>query len=406
MRIETPGMEGRRLFVSFKLSEVCNLACPYCYFFFMDDDSYQSAKPFMSNETAEDVARFLAQGARDLDIKTIEIALHGGEPTMAGKERFDDYCTILRRIIPEHTKLNLGMQTNGILLDREWIELCQKHRVGIGISIDGPPDVHNAVRITKKGRGTYDETVAAIRLLQDYEKEEGVSTGLGALAVVNPDSSAPEVYQHLCHDLGLKALDFRLPILSWDEYTSEMGEKFKTFYVELLNCWLEDDDPTINIRTLKHYLAPFLTDFGLECRTNYMIDLVEAICIRSDGDVCPDDSIPPVSKQFRYTGYNVKDTTLAAFYEAPFWKDIRDAVLNPPQKCRDCTWFGYCGGGHIASRYSSKNGFNNPTVYCDIQKEMYGRVREYILQYLDADLVDGRTARSRAAIGRRVEAAA
>jgi uncharacterized protein len=394
VRIVTPAMSDRKLFVSFKIAEICNLVCPYCYFFFQGDESHREHPTIISADTVKHTGQFLAQGVRDLGISTVEIALHGGEPLLVGKKRFAQFSAILSDTIRPHAKLKLSVQTNGVLLDKEWIELCAANKVGLGISIDGPKHVNDDARFDRRGRGSYDKIVRAIALTKEAQKA-GIIPGIGALVVIRPNTSAREIYQHIVHDLDLKNLDFLLPKGNWDNYSPELTSFLEQYSLELLNCWLEDDDPSINIRSLKFIFAPFLTDVGLGCRTNYLADLTEAITIRSNGDVSPDDTLPSLGAAYCNTGHNVQTSSLKAFYNEPMWEDIRRTITHPPDKCAKCDWLGHCGGGEIVTRFSTENKFNNPTIYCKRNQLLYERVREHLLQFVDADVIADRINRSR-----------
>jgi uncharacterized protein len=387
-------MDGRKLFVSFKIAERCNLACDYCYFFFNGDSSSDDRPAIVAKSTVRDVGRFLGDGARDLGIKAVVIALHGGEPLMVGKRRFATFVETLMETISPHATLRFGIQTNGVLLDEEWLDLLARYSIRLGISIDGPKHIHDSVRTDHKGGGSYDRVVAALELAQAHRAKRGLEEP-GAIAVVHPGSSAREVYNHLVHELGLRRLDFLLPKDNWDNFDARKVQLVGDFYLDLLDCWLEDDDPTINIRTLKVMLAPFLTDLGLDIRTNHLMDLTEAITIRSDGDVSPDDTLPSLGQQFRDTGHNVSRSTLAEFYADPVWDDIRATVHSPPDACAGCEWLRVCGGGEIVTRYSKALGFNNPTIYCQYYKGMFARIRDYISQQIQWAPIGERTARSR-----------
>ena len=393
MRLMTTRMENRKLFVSFKMSEVCNLDCPYCYFFFNGDESHKDNPARMPVRIAELTGKFLAEGARELGIPVVSIALHGGEPLMVGKKRFREICDALIRTISPHASLQLGVQTNGILLDEEWIRLFSELNISVGISIDGPKHINDAVRFDKLKRGSYDRIVQGIKLLQKSHKE-GLIGEPGALAVILPGTSAKEIYNHIVHDLGLWKFDFMLPKDSWENYSQDMSSFVEKFSLELMNCWLEDDNPNINVRSMKNMFAPFLTDFGVDTRINYIVDLTETITIRSNGDVSPDDSLPSISKEYRHTGCNVATSTLKEFYAHPLWEDLRHTISKPPEACAKCEWLGFCGGGELITRYSKSRKFDNPTIYCNRNKILYSRVREYISDYLDSKEIDDRIHRS------------
>ena len=394
MRIATPNMQNRKLFVSFKVAERCNLVCDYCYFFFRGDESHRDRPGIIKQDTLDATARFLGEGARELGIPTIDVAIHGGEPLLVGKKRFRTICESLRKGVGQNAKLNLGVQTNAVLLDREWIDLFAELDVGLGISIDGPKHINDKSRVDRAGRGSYDKIIRALGLLEEA-KRDGKIPGIAALIVVRPETSAREVYHHVVHELNIKTVDFMLPKGTWDDTSPDILRATERYALELLNCWLEDDDPSVKIRSLKFILAPFLTDLAIDIKSGYLADLTDTITIRSDGDVSPDDTIPSLGREFSFSGYNVKTSSLAQFYEAPFWTDIRETITKPPEKCARCKWLGYCGGGELVTRFSSKNRFNNPTIYCDLYKTLYARVRDYALQYIDEDTIDGRILRSR-----------
>jgi uncharacterized protein len=297
------------------------------------------------------------------------------------------------RTISPHAELQMGVQTNGILLDEEWIKMFSELNISVGISIDGPKHVNDTVRYDKKRRGSYDRIVKAIELLKKSH-QEGLISEPGALAVILPGTSAREIYTHIVHDLGLQRFDFMLPKDSWENYSPEMTDFIEKFSLELLECWLEDDDPKIRVRSMKNVFAPFLTDFGVDMRINYIVDLTETITIRSNGDVSPDDSLPSISEEYRHTGCNVATSTLKEFYDRPLWTDLRSSVSTPPETCAKCEWLGYCGGGELITRYSKSRKFNNPTIYCSRNKALYGRVREYLSNYMDLKEIDERTRRS------------
>jgi len=389
MRLITPRVADRQLFVGAKLAEVCNLACGYCYFFEQNDDSYLSAPPFMSSEIIRAAAHFLGNGARDVGIRTISIALHGGEPLMLGKKRFVECCKAFREGIEPYATLNLIVQTNGVLLDREWVELLASVRCRIGVSIDGPQRIHDTARPDKSGKGSYKRVVNAIRLLKECV-EDGTIPSFGVLSVIDPNMSGKEAYEHLISELGITRIDFQLPLLHWDTYDAVTVRHVKEFYNEVIEQWLSADNPNIMIRTLHSMFRPFLHEAGVEARINYITDLMEGISIRSNGDVCPDDALPPIAQQFRYTGFNVQRDTLRDFYISPVWNDIRSALLDPPKECRNCEWFGLCGGGAVENRYSFANQFHNKSIYCELYKSLFGTIREYMRGYISDEVIQSR----------------
>src|SRR5579863_5640247 len=151
MWLDAPLKEERNLLVALKIAEVCNISCKYCYFFEHNDKSYEKDPPFISQNLVRDAGRFLGEGAAALGIPTVTIALHGGEPLMVGKKRMAQICEDLIREITPHAKLQLGVQTNGLLLDRQWVDIFSLFDCSIGLSLDGPRHVHDAMRVDRRG---------------------------------------------------------------------------------------------------------------------------------------------------------------------------------------------------------------------------------------------------------------
>lgn len=377
MLIETPSMDARRLFVALKVAEVCNLACGYCYFFEKKDQSYRSAPAYISAELVAAAGRFLGQGAADLEIPVVTIALHGGEPLMMGKKRLIEACEILRREIEPHAELVLGVQTNGVLLDEEWIELLTSVDVGISVSLDGPKAVHDAARPDKRGRGSYDAVVAAIRLLQAAEARGDIPS-VGVLAVIDPDRSAAEHYDFFVRELGLRNVFFRPPAMSWDTTDQAAIARVNRFLIELFAIWAAEDDPGISIRTNVQAFRSLIHDDATAERVSQIVDLAQAISIRSDGDVCPDDSLPPLLPRYRNLGYNVRSHSLADFYRDPVWNEITSSLIGAENECKTCSWFGVCGGGEISNRFSESALFSRRSVYCDGYRDLHQAAYEYV----------------------------
>jgi uncharacterized protein len=374
--LDLPRPSGRQLFVAFKIAEVCNLACKYCYFFEQNDKSFETAPPYITNDLVTASAKFLGKGAFDTGIQTVSIALHGGEPLMLGKTRMLEIINILKEQIEPYANLRLGVQTNGVLLDREWVELLTANNCSIGLSLDGPKEVHDATRIDKRGRGTYDSVVSALSLLKQCQSD-GVISSFGVISVIDPKMTAAEAYDFFVSELNLKRVYFRPPNINWDSDDSTTVDHIKDFLQEIFSIWLEKDDPTVDVRSNVEVLRPFLHDDAVISRVAHIVDLAQAISIRSNGDVCPDDSLPPLSTRYRDLGFNVQSHSLVDFYNAAVWPEIQAAILNPSPECRQCRWFGMCGGGPIVTRYSSDSLFTKPSVYCDAFKSLYTMAFDY-----------------------------
>ncbi|MBV9156241.1 MAG: radical SAM protein, partial [Acidobacteriaceae bacterium] len=205
--------------IVFKISERCNLKCDYCYFFFAGDETWKKHPPLVSRQVIEDLGAFAARAARDFEIKIITLIFHGGEPLLMSKPRFADMCETLRGH-ESGFEFKFALQTNGVLVDDGWIDLFDRYKIGVGVSLDGPPVVNDLHRLDLKGRSSYDRTVAGLRRLQEAAAQGRIS-GTGLLSVINPFADGAKVYRHFVHDLGVTHLNFLTPDYNWDSVVSE-----------------------------------------------------------------------------------------------------------------------------------------------------------------------------------------
>ena len=145
--------------VILKVASRCNLNCSYCYVYNMADSSWKTRPALMSNEVFDAALQRSLEQCRATGQDRLRIAFHGGEPCLMGPDRFDAWCGRARSVLGEIVKLHLVIQTNGTLLDSRWIDLLRNHRVSVGISMDGPKEIHDATRVDHRQQGSYEQVV-------------------------------------------------------------------------------------------------------------------------------------------------------------------------------------------------------------------------------------------------------
>ena len=193
-------MKLQDLNIVFKISERCNLKCDYCYFFFGGDETWKKHPPLVPRQVVEDLGAFSARAARDHQIEEIDIVFHGGEPLLMSKPRFVEMCETLRRY-EKGFKFSFALQTNAVLIDEGWIDIFERHKIGVGISLDGPPVVNDLHRLDLKGQSSYDRTVAGLRALQKAAEQKRMAPP-GLLSVINPFVDGAKVYRHFSYTIS------------------------------------------------------------------------------------------------------------------------------------------------------------------------------------------------------------
>lgn len=374
----------KRLQVILKTVERCNLACTYCYYFFGGDESYKGRPPVIHLNTIHGIADFLLNGCRDLSIDLLEIIFHGGEPMLQKASDFDEMCKIFRTKISNlQINLRFAIQTNATLITPQWLELFEKHDVSIGISIDGPKEYNDRYRIDIKKRGSYDAVERGVKLLFEARERGILSRSAGSITVLNTEFDYRKVYRHLVENLKINNLSFLLPDISYDSgfLPGENAAVYGKILCEIFDAWLEY--PSSSVRNIDEILRFFqvsnatrvLPELALQPQAGNKI-----IVIQSDGTVSVDDSLIPASKwRNELPRLNVIDNTLMQFFEQPFFSKIDMAQSSIPTDCESCCWKELCKGGDVENRFSSVNGFDNKSIYCDGLKMFYQHIVEYIV---------------------------
>src|SRR5215208_3123833 len=175
--------------VLLKVASRCNIDCRYCYVFNMGDAGWSRRPKQMSRETCEATARALGALAQEQH-RPFAVVLHGGEPLLLGYSKLSFLIFTLREALP--TECAISIQTNGVLISQEILDLCSEARVTLSVSLDGPRHIHDRNRVGFAGEGTFDKVVEGIQRLRAHQDAAFLFTGL--LAVIDPQSDPAEVY--------------------------------------------------------------------------------------------------------------------------------------------------------------------------------------------------------------------
>ncbi len=367
-------MKLQDLNIVFKISERCNLKCDYCYFFFGGDETWKKHPPLVPRQVVEDLGAFSARAARDHQIENIDIVFHGGEPLLMSKPRFEEMCNTLRSY-ENNFKFNFALQTNAVLIDDGWVDIFERHQVGVGVSLDGPAVVNDLHRLDLKGQSSYDRTVAGLRTLQKAAEQKRMAPP-GLLSVINPFVDGTKTYRHFVHDLGVKQMSFLTPDYTWDSVIDPtIVRGVERFLLSALRAWLADKNPKIKIRVFSELLAAMVDPRALELVHAYRDDYRGIISVSSNGDLGPEDTLRTVDPRFASMGLNVGTHNLSDLFESEVWREQASAVTVRPEKCAKCDWWKICKAGRPINRHSKSKGFSNHSLYCSGLQETYARTR-------------------------------
>jgi len=361
-----------------KIASRCNINCKYCYMYNMGDNSYLQQPKIISNKTIKELCFRIKEHCYKHKIKQFNVYLHGGEPLLVGKEKFISIVKQLRQVESETLKIFFGVQTNGILIDEEWCDIFIDLRVHVGISLDGNREDNDANRVDKRGRGTYDRIVKGIDVCNRKLSEHP----FGVLSVLNPSTSAVKTYKHL-EKLKISASDFLLLDTNHDHFKPSDTKKVGNWLISLCNYWMEEKQ-YFSIRLFEVILVNLL---GGEIEGDVLGSTTNnVLVIETDGSIEAVDVLKICGDNFTKNNLSVFTNALDDAFENKLANIYYNSNKYLARKCLACPVQYICGGGYIAHRYSSVNGFNNPSVYCDALLRIITHIQNKMLDQLPDEL--------------------
>lgn len=379
--IHEPYSYLKQLNVVFKISERCNLACDYCYFFFAGDNSWKLHPATTKLSTLEKVAAFFHQMAVQHDLRRVIFILHGGEPLLVKKAQFRKMCDTLQSYQTENFRFQIAMQTNAALVDAEWIDIFSEYHIDVGVSLDGDKTINDLHRLDKKGRSSYDDTVHGLRLMQEAAKA-GRMIAPGIICVIQPEADGTQTYHHFVHELGIDRVSFRTQDLAHGpELDKDKVDAINCFMLDAFHAWAKDNNGKIKIRQFSEPMRALLSDSYAELTAKFQEDYRNIISITSDGVLGPDDTLKTMAPRFREMGLDVFKHQPDELLHSQVWEELQDAAVKAPASCEPCKWWRMCKGGRLITRYSEYNdSLDNPSVYCDGLKALYSQMETALLQ--------------------------
>jgi uncharacterized protein len=365
-------------FVLIKLASRCNIKCTYCYWF-RDAEVYN--KPAVLTRESEDAfcAR-LEEHIREFKLERFLLVFHGGEPLLFPKRRFDAFLRKLRDV-EQRTgcAIERGVTTNAILVDEEWVELFKTHNVSVTVSVDGPPEINDKVRVDFKGRGTLAQTLSGI----DCLRKGGIEPAL--ISVCNPATDPERVLAYLVDELAVPQFD----ILPPDATHTDNPPPIADYFIRLFDVWYDKyAGRGVRIATLDAMIRGLVGQLSLSDTIG--LGPVETVTLMADGSLEPLDVLRIAGDGSTASKINVRSNAIKEVRDDPVWREAYEASTHLCDTCLKCEYLDACGGGHLAQRWSAERRFDNPSVYCDSWKRIFGHIWQRIAPTLALELESGR----------------
>lgn len=353
-----------------KIASRCNLDCDYCYVYHHADQSWRSMPRLLSAEDRTAFAGRLADYVVEMNLARCVVVLHGGEPLLAGADAITAFVAELRAALRPETELDVGLQSNGLLLTDDVLDKLEAAGVSVSLSLDGPRAANDLHRNSRKGRSSFDRVLAALERLKTRPK-----VFAGIISVIDP-RTPPEVLFEFFDGHAPPKLDFLLPDAHHDRPPPGRDENptlYRDWLIRAFDLWL-DQYPNLPVRTFEALLDAAA---GLPSGTDaFGLGDVSLISIETDGTYHDLDVLKVVGEGATRLAGSVRDTAIAAIAASPALDAHRKLLSKDglSAECQACPVVEVCGGGSLPHRFGP-DGFNQPSVYCRELFDLIAHVR-------------------------------
>ncbi len=353
----------RRLTLIVKpVSSNCNLRCKYCYHLEQQQESY----PHMTEKTIKELIKQVSQ----ITNKEIYFIWHGGEPLLIGKDFYQEVVSIQSLYLIKDTYRN-SIQTNGTLLTDEWTTFLAENRFRIGVSLDGPAEIHDHNRIFRNGLGSFDKLISGLSILKDKNIRTGIITVISKKSL----RRGREILDFLIEN-DFKRINFS-PFAEKNNKGfiegSLMPEEYADFMIEVFDYWIEKDDPEIKIQNLENFFQKLIGGKALFCHSTNRCSSYLSVDWNGDVFLCG-----------RFLGIpnfklgNILENTLLEIMKSPVYLNIAKQVSSFANECKECKWKKVCFGGCSYYRYMNGGILNSPYYFCSSTKTILEHMAETI----------------------------
>ncbi len=353
----------------------CNINCAYCYL------PGRSDKAVMPAEKMGELFRKVVTFPTIKD--DVAVIWHAGEPLVMGAPYYATVFEGMRADCPEGLTISHCFQTNGTLITREWCDLFLAWNVDVGVSIDGPKEFHDAVRVTRRGGGTHTKAMQGITCLRDAGVPFHVISVLTRRSLADPRAMF-EFYR----DNDIRRIAFNIEEKEGvnqehcfgDDVTSEEVIAFMREFFELM----KREQFPIEVREFEQALAWIRFSDEL-AQSNEQVDPFGIITIDVHGNVY---TFSPELAGYSFGDYpsfavgNVFTDSFDDMANSATLRRMSDEIGRGVELCRqECEYFSVCGGGAPSNKIFENGSFaTTETVFCRLTKKA---VTKFVLDVIE-----------------------
>ena len=352
------------------IGAICNLNCKYC-FYTPKKELYPDQSLKMSDEVLEEYTR---QYIHAVNVPEVTFAWQGGEPTLMGIDFFKKALKYQKEYKNPGMQIYNTIQTNGILLDDEWCEFLSENHFLVGISIDGPQELHDAYRKDKNGNPSFNKVLRAIQLMQKHDVEFNI---LATVNRVNADHPL-EVYRFFRDDIGAEYIQF-IPIVELENSSagefkvseeSVRPEQYGKFLSTVFDEWIKEDVGKIFIQIFDSALASWVEYPSAVCLFAPTCGI--SLIIEHNGDIYScDHFVDP-----EHLLGNIMETPLEELVNSPAQIQFgQDKFEGLAEKCLTCNVNFACHGACPKHRVCDSDDEIHLNYLCYSYKQFFEHIK-------------------------------
>lgn len=340
----------------------CNIDCSYCYL----PDRLNTNR--MSNEVL--TASFRQVLSSDLlSNNPIVFLWHLGEPLAAPISYYENAFQLLETINLEYKReYHHNFQTNGLLINNEWIDFFYEHKIQIGLSLDGPDFIHNLRRVNRSGSGTHKKLMSVINLMQTRNFDFSVIMVVTRDSLEYPNEICDFFLDNNISDVGfnIDEVEGTNAVSSFEEVGSV--DRYKSFFRILLSNSLKSNGK-LRFREITNNIANiFSNKSGVKNTTNQPLRIINITYEGNFSTFCPELVSAHENGKSKFTMGNILVDNIDNIYSNSVFKQTNEKIQEGVKKCRDsCNYWQFCGGGSPSNKYFENNTFDSTeTITCKL----------------------------------------
>ena len=339
----------------------CNIDCSYCFYKCRASEVGQG-KQRMTYEVLEK----LVKDYMELGFEMSGFAWQGGEPTLMGLDFYKKTVELQKKYGSDGQEVGNSLQTNAILLNDKWCEFLAESKFLVGISIDGPAELHDHYRLDFSGGGTHAKVLASLHRCKDAGVEFNTLTLINRLT----GDRADDIFDFLVEN-GVRYLQF-IPCVELDPDTGEVTdfsvtpEQLGDFWCRMFDKWYEYGPRNVSIRDFDSILTYYVTGRHTICTFDRQCSQYIVIEHTGDAFTC-DFFVEP-----RWKLGNIFETPIEKLAVHPRKREFARAKKNLCNKCLVCRHLPMCRGGCMKDRAPfDKDGFGRESFFCEAYKKFF-----------------------------------